>query len=309
MTLGPMAGLLQFTVGWAGFLFLMSLMGGWAAAERNVIELHVAEDLPVYAKPRATAKVISQLSRGDVIVISPIIYDGFRKVLVTYRGRSMGGYVPVSSLRTSKIRVRAEDQLRGQAPYRIKSALGVALVPSFMHQDESQFQLRDGTVYETTAFSSSTVFPAIFYDIPMRKTWDFRAYLALRTTQFEGRVQQKGSPSPAPIKPKAVRDQALTGLGLVAKHYGPSDRRWWWGGGFEFAMGNKVTIKFDNVSVPTENNEMPFFAMFFAAVGTDFSLPFTEHFFLVPDLRAGLVLTTKPVTFYAESLVGVAYRF
>ena len=81
------------------------------------------------------------------------------------------------------------------------------------------------------------------------------------------------------------------------------------GFGGEAAMGNKVVITLDGVPVPTETDSKPFFAILFGGIGADVALPFSKSFYFVPDARVGTIISTKPVTLYVESFLGLAYQF
>lgn len=292
---------------------LSFLLLGWApaATAKEILDLYVQEELPVYSKPTETATVISRLNRGDQVVVSPKFYGSFRKVLVTYKGRSIGGYVPGRLLVRSYVKSRADmAKEKGERKrYGSRYSLGLALVGSYLRQGESTFQLSDTLVYDTTAFQSFTTFFSVFLDKPLAATMGLRSYVSFRQTRFEGRVTERDSLSPTPMSPKTTRQQSLTGVGLVLRNYGRPNSNWWWGGGGELAMGNKVTIKFDGIAVTPEEEEKPVFAILFGAIGGDVALPISRSLYLVPDLRLGSVLSTKPITLYAETFLGIAYQF
>lgn len=278
--------------------------GAVAAAERAILDLEVFEDLPVYAKPNSRSVVISRLSRGDRVVVSPQIYGSFRKVLVTARGRPTAGYVPIRKIVRSQIRERGAEE--GLGTYSSRYSLGLAFVPAYMRQGESAFQLSDGSTYDTTVFSGTSYFFSLFMDMPISPRWGVRPYISFRETSLKGTTTRRDDP-PGVAAKKITREQSLTGLGLVLKRYTSENSSWWWGGGAEIAVGSKVAVKISSVPVPTSDEDKPFFLMGFLAMGADFSL--MKSIYFVPDLRLGMIGTTQPMTIYAESFLGLAYLF
>lgn len=282
-----------------------------AASAKDILDLHVQEELPVYAKPNEDSVIISRLSRGDRVVVSPKIYRSFRKVLITYKGKATAGYVPGRLLLRSYVKSRsdAEKEQGARKRYNSRYGLGWAFVGSYLRQGESTFQLSDTLVYDTTPFQSLSAFFAVTLDIPLSETRGLRSYVSLRQTKYVGKVTERDSLSPTPLSPRVTRDQSLTGVGAVLKNYHQSKYGWWWGGGGEIAMGDKVTIKFDGITVEPEEEQQQMLAILFGAVGGEVPIPVSKSLFLTPDLRLGGIVTTRPLTLYVETFLAVSYQF
>ncbi len=275
---------------------------------KEIFDLHVHEDLPVYAQATEKSAKISKLSKGDNVVVSAKFYKSFRKVLVTYEGKLTPGYIPGRLILKSQVRSRNEDP-KISRPYKATYNLGLAMVTSYLRQGESTFQLSDQSAYETSTFESFGVFFSLFLDMPVSPKWGLRTYISFRETAFKGTVTEKNPLGPSPASAKGERKQSLTGVGLLFKNYRKPNSNWWWGVGGEAAMGNKVSITLDGVVVPTETDEKPFFAIIFGGVGADIALPVMKAVYFVPDVRVGTIISTKPITLYVESFLALAYQY
>lgn len=291
------------------FTVLGLVIGTSAFAKTKVVyDLEVNEELAVYQDADTESPIISRLNRGDKVVVSQKLYDEFRKVLITYRGRPTAGYVLIEKIKRSQIKQRGAEDSDGRSRYSSAMAFGIALVPSYLKQGASTFQLSDGTVYDTTAFESLTYFFSLFMDIPMDPSWGLRTYLSFRETNFRGTATPRGALPGSPSL-KVERDQSLTGLGVVAKIYTSPNSGLWWGGGAELAFGKKVSLKLSDVEVPTQDEDKPMFAIAYAAGGFELGFPGIKRLFIVPDLRLGTIVTTKPIMIYTESFLALSYLF
>lgn len=268
----------------------------------------VREPLSVFMEPNEFTKEIIRLEPGETVVVSPRIYDGFRKVLVNIRGRRRSGYIPTRKIRRSIIRERgAQAQSQWGEAYNDEIAVGVATVYSYLRQGESGFQESDGlTNWLFSELTSTTLFFSLFVDLPFDDTLGFRVYLAQRTTEFSGTARQE-SVSPTPTQGPIKREQTLLALGAVAKIYPQFASRWWWGGGMELAKGTSVNLSLNGIDIETTEQDLPFFLSFFGSVGGEF--PVFKSVYLTPDIRVGSIATTKPFSVLAEGFMGVAYRF
>jgi hypothetical protein len=282
--------------------------GGALAGSEPVYDLEVQEDLPVHEHPDLSSKILLTLGEGDIVVIASKIYGPFRKVMVQIGGKTTPGYIPKKRIWLSEIHERGSIASKTERPYGGRYSVGIAGVPSYLRQGPSSFQLSDATTYETSEFTSFSFFFSLFLDSPLNEKWGLRSYLSLRETDFSGHVREKDSPAPTPLDTEASRKQSLLGVGLVFKNYAQHPTRWWWGPGLELAMGTKVTVIINDVVLPTDDSDNPFFAIVFGAVGLEYSL-FKSNFYFAPDLRMGAIVSTNPMTVYLESFLGLSYMF
>ncbi|MBX7232134.1 MAG: hypothetical protein K1X29_08630 [Bdellovibrionales bacterium] len=280
------------------------------ADDTEIWDLIVNESLPVYKSASIRSKLITKLFPGDEVVVSPIKYRGFRKVMVTYQGQITSGYIPAKSITKSRVRQRRQySSSESKASYHLSYGFGGGLVGSYLRQRENSFELSDGSQYSTTAFESFTPFFNIFFDLPINSNWGLRTYLNYRSTHYKGNAVQRNSPSPSPVNPTVENRQTLLGAGLQFKYYKNAFSWWWYGGGVELARGQKVEIKLNNVIVPTTDENLPFFAMLYLSTGMDLAIPFLNSFYFVPDLHLGVIATTKPETLYMEGMLAIAHGF
>lgn len=291
------------------FIFMLFLCGLSQAGAKSkaIYDLEVLEELPVHSEANLNSPIISRLNRGDKVVVSPKIYGSFRKVLITYRGKARGGFVPIAKIARSLIKERGATTSDGRKPYASEYAVGLAAVVSYLRQGESTFQQTDGEIYDTTPLQSTTFFFSVFADIPIDSGWGLRTYVALRETNFSGTVSRRNDVFAT--KRKVNRTQSLTGVGLIGKFYNSPGSGWWWGGGLELAMGKRITIKVDDVELPVEDTDKPFFAIAYGALGAYIPVPGFSSLFLAPDIRLGTIATTTPITLYVETFLAGSYLF
>lgn len=282
-------------------LFYFGLPPAWANS-RIYMELAVMEELVVYATANAKSDVVARLDIGDVVEISQKKFGRFRKVVMTVGGQKITGFVLSRKMARSQIRQRVEEIKRPN--YNSKAGVGLAVVPAWMNQEKSSFQLSDNSIYTTSAFTSSTLFFAAFMDVPLSERWAIRPYATYRNTDFRGTARSQSGGGGMPSN-KVSRKQTLFGLGAVVKHY-QSEGAWWWGGGVELAAGRDLKLNINGVDVPTSEKDKPFFLMTFVAVGAEIGFPYFNKIYLVPDLRLGAIATTSPYTLYGESFLAVA---
>lgn len=269
-----------------------------------ILDIYVQDDLPVYDKPEAGSREVSRLTRGDRLVISPKIYGAYRKVLVTYGGKRQGGFIKISQIRRSYIKDRDEEELAKQRIYNRDYGLGLSLIASHMRQDGRKFTTGAADTYDISPLTSTTFFFSIFSDVPWSNTMMLRPYLSFRSTKFKGEAELVGSINP--LRPAQVTlEQSFLGIGVLAKMYdGPRDT-FWWGGGIEVGSGDKSNLIIDDGIPLKVEGEKPLYVLLYGSIGWD--VPAPGAFWLVPDLRLGIVPNNDPIILYLEAFVSVAY--
>lgn len=276
------------------------------AKDPKGFELRVQSDVTIYEKPNLDSDVMGILSRGDRAQISSKTSGLFRKILFhDDQQEQKVGYVLIAELGDSEI-VSKDPQNQKRPSYWTRKSVGVAIMPSWLRQAESSFQLSDSSVYQTSEFTSSSLIYSAFVDFPVSETWGVRVYGTLRQTDFKGEAKLSGAAGNVPTN-QVSRQQSLYGVGFVSKvAFKPNS--WWWGLGAELAFGNQVKLKINNIDVPTSENDKPLFVIGFGSLGGEVGLPFLNKFYFIPELRVGAIATTDPVTLLVEGLLGVAYQ-
>ena len=97
-------------------------------------------------------------------------------------------------------------------------------------------------------------------------------------------------------------------LGALAKFYPSRGAGWWFGGGAQWDHATSGSIKFGGEPEDAlRSNELPNFAFTYGAVGANF--PLFGNFYLIPDLRVGALLVSKPLIIEADAQLSVGYAF
>lgn len=282
--------------------FLVFLPSSYA-----VLDLHVEEDLPVYAQPRKGAKLISKLAKGDRVVISPKRYGSYRKVLVTYNSARVAGFVEDENLKKSYITDRDDEGKSdpGSSPYRKHYGLGLSLATSYLRQGERTITTSVGDNYDISSLNSFSFFFAAFLDVPVANQWVLRPYLALRSTSFSGAASLRNSINPIGT-PTAEVDQSLLGLGVVVKRYPWTELGFWYGGAAEVAKASSVkVIVSDQIPYQASDQSLPVFIVTEGAVGWD--IPTIDNIYFTPEARIGGIFNTKPMTIAVEVFFAFGY--
>lgn len=290
-------------------IFLLGIGCRLVSAAEAPLELHVLENIPVYAKPQEKARQISELREGDVVPIANEIKGDYRKVRVLFKGKKVNGYIKTEDIFSSQILPRGGKKTAFKLYKQGQFSLGLALMVSYMRQGEGEFSLSDGQHYATSVFTSTTYFLSLFTDFAVNENWSIRAFGTLRTAEFSGTSTQSDSFGGATNELKTERKHTFLGGGLIAKYYPNIEGQFWYGPGFEMARGRSVTVIVENQEVNSNQKTIPFFAMAFAALGGDFSIGLVEDLYFVPDLRLGVVGSTSPLTFFLDATLALGYVF
>ncbi len=267
---------------------LLVLFVGLPAIAAEKIVLH--EDLNVYSTAKAATAPKWKLRRGQTITASSSAQGGFRRIRATAKGKSITGYVLDSDI---------DENSRDSEPAP-SGLLGFSYIFSQISQKNHDLNTNDDTTYEISRFSGATQFFRVFYDRRLTPSLIGRASVVKRETETAGNAVVKGA--------TAVSDIVLTQSFLGAQAellYATPD--FWVGGGLEVSKGTSVNIVTKSGPIIDDNGlDMPFFTIISLGTGAYFGP--VARFYIMPEFRAGIVVTTDPMTQLYEVLLNVGYK-
>ena len=271
-----------------------------------VSDLHVKEELRVFRRANRNSKVITRLSKGDVVVVSPKHYGQFRKVLVTYRGKKRGGYVHKHDIYESQIIKRSQlAKSNTQLAYSQYQGIGVSVAHSILRQGERSIETDASEVYQISTFESQSNFFSLFFDLPVGESSALRSYLSLRNTAFTGDAELEDVSAQSGA---VVLNQTFIALGVFLKFYSRKTSWYWWGLGSELAKGTEVDLSVNGgTKLETTDEDLPFFVM--ASGGLGWDIPVYSSLYFTPEIRFGAVINNDPMILAAEAYLSFAYAF
>lgn len=294
-------------------LILGAFLGplGASVALNAATVLVVKKSITVYKSQSRDSQEILVLEKGDTVPISPKKYGNWKKVLVTGEDGKTSGWVLISDLKGSQITdaddeddLEVPERSRKNRKYHGRPGLNLKIALSYMNQGARTYQDGSGSAVEISALSGISNFFGVGYDYPFSNKFVLRADLLLRTTAMSGSTNLQGQVKAQPLQ----LNQQFLGLGLLGKLYSGADSDFWYGAGAEVSKGTGVQLVYNsNSQVPVDTSTMPLFVLVQGAVGYDFHL--AGDFYLLPEVRAGIVVNTKPIILNAEFFAGVAKSF
>lgn len=302
------------------FSVLLSLLTH-SEAESPKFEVLVERPFPVYNTRKLERSYrIRLLQPGEKILISSQKYGPWKKLIMASDIESsierwiytphMKGRSKIQQLDDSKDLVIDElledevvtvqnNELPTSSFYSQGIAMGLSAHATYMKWGNRSFQLSDQTEWTVEEVTSTTYWPSLFLDLNLNEGQSLRVYGGFRTTDFKGQ-----SSTNFIGKKQTSFLQKYFALGLIYKFHGlfPS---FWWGLGGEFAQGQELIITYDNESIPAGKEDLAMFLSLFLDVG--YELKLTDHFYLLPELRAGGVLNQDPNIILFEGIVSLGY--
>ena len=289
-----------------GLIFLLQVgisLNAWA-----ILDLEVNESLPVYLKPSSKSKQISQLDRGDKVVISPKSYGSFRKVLIRYKGKRRGGYIPSRLIVKSRIEERLS---KGQTLYGSRGynkTVGIAFNLSQMYMQEKSFSTSATDTYDIAEFKSGQGYLNLTADWPLKPGRSFRFLFSLRSVKFAGEASLRGVVG-ATTHYDVSMERSFIGLGGEYRVFPNLGSSFWWGVGLEYDHSSeaKITIKGSNGFQQTSTEAAPAWVIGFVDIGWEVGL--TQTLFFAPQFKFGMVLNNDPIVLDVEGSAGLVYRY
>lgn len=271
-----------------------------------ILDLHVQELLVVKEKPSGKAATISELAKGDVVVVSPDFYSGFRKVLVMFHGKRVPGYVESRSIKQSYIRDRQEEQYAEEVPIVPRSyTFGIFAAGFFMHQGGRALTDAQGNLYDVSAMQSFMPFFALYADLPFSQAWVVRPYISFRSIKLRGTANYRNGVSPVGTTSAEIAESFI-GPGALLKYYPSAETGFWFGGALEYAIGTSMNASISNngfsLGIPSLAKANLIIGQF--ATGLDVDL---GQFQLNPEFRLGAI-ASSPVAIAADIIIGFGLR-
>lgn len=279
----------------------------WAA--REVI---IRKQTYVYAKQNETSEVLGVYDRGDRIPISSKTYGKWKKVIVDVGGKKRVGWVSAISLRGAKIRntkdLNAEEEdTRGTPRYRSKTGIGIIGNLSYVYQTKGELTSEISGLPSALSYSSlsgANAYISLFADFNLSNTMQLRSYFSMRKAKRSGSASFQGGSG------NTIINQDLMGLGATLKMYSSRNSIFWWGPTIEIAK----TTKFDlvgstnnTINIIADIKDDPTYALAAVSAGYDFHL--NGRFFILPEVRFGLVPNGDPIIATFEILIPIAFTF
>lgn len=272
-----------------------------------ILDLEVNERLPVYMKPRSSSKKISQLGRGDKVVVSPKKYGKYRKVLIRYKGKRRGGYIPSRLIVKSKIVRRKEPGEMRFGSHGYNKTVGISFNLAQMYMQEKSFSTSATDTYDIAEFKSAQGYLNVFGDFPIKPGRSVRAHIALRSVKFAGQASLRGVVG-ATTNYDVSMERTFIGFGGTYRMFPNMSSSFWWGPGLEYAHGDTatVTIKGSNGFQQTSEESASAWALAFVDCGWEIGV--SQNMFLTPLFRFGAILNNDPIVLDLEASVGLIYR-
>lgn len=281
-------------------LILSALLLIHCANAFAILDLVVKEKLQVYKKPKSSSKVVTVLVRGDRVVISPVSYSGFKKVLVTYEGKRQAGYIPAKNIKLSVIEDR--NKVEG-SPIVLRKNFGAYAALSYNNQAETELDLSGFPGARVGGASGFPNFWGLYYQMPILSKTVLQMSLSAREffTQGTGEVIPDGG------QEILEKTEKMYTAGVFAKRYGTNGSIFWTGAGAEIAMVQDVEVKIEGGSSFEFTGENATYILLNAGLG--FDIKAYDKVFIIPELRVGAAVNASPFIFYGDLMVGVSYVF
>ena len=270
-------------------------------ARGEILELSVYESLDVYKKPNGR-KRISQLDRGDRVVISPRIYGNYRKVLITYKGKKRSGYIAIKDIVRSTIASQSEKFLDYRV-YKNRKSMGINTTLFFSQIGEQNIQTVNENTYEVGKLKMFASYLALYGQYPWgsRKAVDIS--LSFFRSEGEGNVYLQNSDISEEIE-VTQRQMRLRGL---LKFYHHSNASFWYGPLLDLAWRRSSQFKVKSIDIKAKDEKDKFFIVIGGGIGWDIQL--SRSIYLIPEIKLGFSLMKKPSIINGEFSFKTAWAF
>ena len=281
-------------------VFLVCLFPIFALGE--VLELYVRESIDVYKKP-GSDKRISQLDQGDRVIISPYIYDGFRKILITYRGKKRSGYIAIKDIVKSVIQSKRK-RLTDYGLYRNRKALGISTIVSHSQRGNQTLETKDGNIYEIGELKNLGTHFALYGQYPLSYKKALDTSLSFYSTTTSGMVHLEGNEHHS--KEIDIIESHI-GLKGLLKFYSQKSLSFWYGPTLDLILRQSVEFKIENTVIGAKDESSEFFAIIGGAIGWDIHI--VNSIYLVPELKLGFSVNRDPSSINGELSLKTAWVF
>lgn len=276
-----------------------------------VKEIIFRQQTQVYSKRNENSEVLGVYDRGDTIPISSKVYGRWRKVIVDVRGKKQIGWIAIKDIRgarikDSKARQIEEDEKDGVVNYRRRTGVGIIGNLSYVYQTEGSVDFESaGTTLKLdySSMSGANVFVGLFGDFNLSSTRAIRGYFAMRNMKRSGSAfvdVMGGTNGNFAI----IHD--MLAIGATYKFYSSASSVFWWGPGLEIATTTKFSIKGPN-NIEADVKDQPLYFLPSISAGADYNLG--GRFFILPEVKFGLVPNGDPILATFEILFPIAFTF
>jgi hypothetical protein len=275
-----------------------------------VKEITFQKQTRVFARKNMSSEVIGVFGNGDTIPFSDKVYGPWRKVIVDVSGKKKVGWILAkdthgAKIRESKHKIGEESKIPN---YRKKTGVGLIGNLSYVNQMKGDMTFDNGGTPVKASYSSLTganVFLSVFGDFNYSKTVAVRGYFSMRNMKRAGKLTASGNSGNFTVT------HDLMALGTTVKFYSSPSAIFWWGPGLEIAKTTKFSVSgstnFSPAAIQGDVNESPVYALVTLSAGYDFSL--SGNFFVLPEVKFGIVPNGSPMAMTMEILIPLAYTF
>lgn len=257
----------------------------------SIVDLVVKEKLAVYKRPKQGAKKISQLSKGDVVVISSKSYGEYRKVLVTYNGKRQGAYILKKDIVLSVEQERAPED--DNKLIKRKSAGGTVGV-NYTYISAGKLMAKGFPDAKAENMFGFDFLLGAHFNLPIGKSTILELSATKRSISISGDVEFIAN---AGAQSTDVIEKGYS-AGAFVKFYGKRSSFFYKGLGVEafYAKDVEITVN-GGRPVPYDGDGEFYFA---PILGLGWDIQLTESMFLSPDLKAGGFVTRDPMAIFAD---------
>ena len=293
-----------------GFYFVFTLFGlmvflNPSLVLAEILELYVQESIDVY-KEADGKKKISQLGRGDRVIISPRIYGNFRKVLITYRGKKRSGYIAQTDIIRSTIQPQSE-KFRDQRVYKNRGAIGLGATFSFLGSLGRDLQRRSNNDdYRAKGSQGLGSQISLFGHYPLAPRHTFSVSLSQLSVTFKGQAHSKEAPEAS--KDIEISEDWL-GLKGNLKIYSHLNGLFWYGPHLALFLLTPRDFHIEGLDIGVEDKhkESQFFSTL--GMGWGWDIPIGDSFYLIPEFSLDVSVLKKPMSFGGGVGMKVAWAF
>ncbi len=289
------------------FVTLFCTQTAWA-----VREVVIRKQTYVYAKQNPNSEVLGVYDRGDRIPISAKDYGRWRKVIVDVGGKKRAGWVTAASIRGATIRNSRdpkvqEEESRAGPRYRARVGAGIIGNLSYVHQTKGELSAEISGLPSSLAYSSlggANAFISLFGDFNLSPTMQLRGFFSMR------KAKRSGSAAFQTSSGSFIVNQDLMGFGATLKMYKTRNATFWWGPSLEIAKTTKFDVKGNTthgLNIAAEIKDDPIY--FLPAISAGYDLHLNGRFFILPEVKFGLVPNGDPIIATFEVLIPIAFTF
>ncbi len=265
---------------WLGCSALAQI--AWLEAPEN--------NIPVYAKPQANARVLYYTNEGERLAIRSK-HGEFTKVQIRRGGKWRVGYAYSYDLEEG-----SEERRRSAATSNL--GVGAGALYTHLQQGSKSFETEDQVQYQTTNFTSGAMSFGLALQFGRTDFW--RLLATYRRTEYKTTATTNVSTAGREVE--IEHTMASGGLQRVW------NLRWdalYIGAGVEVARALATTVKIAGSDVPTSDQDFPTYVGVQGVLGLQFPLPGSFSLFL--EARPLAYVNQSPIVMGTEVAASLLY--